>query len=299
MGPFQKTSPRRRCARRSACAVARADVEAHPALGHVVGRRPPAWPRPSANRRRPPRLPAGPARTASPRPSARARAATPRRPRPPPERSHLAAPRLDEGEAHRPADQQLVGQVEEPLDDLDLVGHLGPAEDHHERPLRLAQQRTQRVQLLLHQQAGHRREQRRHPGGGGVGPVGGAEGVVDVDVGQPRRAPRPTRGRSSSRAGRSASSPAAARRRAASPRPRLPAAGPVSRRPCAPACPGARPDARPPARAAGRRRARPWAGPGATSSITAAPALPQVRDGGQRGPDAGVVGHPAVRRAAR
>ena len=71
---------------------------------------------------------------------------------------------------------------------------LAPPEDDHERPLRLAEQSTQRGQLFLHEQAGDGGDQRRHSGGGGVRPVGGAEGVVHVDVGQAEPVPPPSSG---------------------------------------------------------------------------------------------------------
>ena len=48
--------------------------------------------------------------------------------------------RLEQREAHGAADQHGVGQRQHLLDDADLVGHLGAAEDDDERPLGVAQQ---------------------------------------------------------------------------------------------------------------------------------------------------------------
>ena len=103
--------------------------------------------------------------------------------------------RAEEAEAHRAADQQRVGRVEEAVDQRDLVGHLGAAEHHHERPLGRLDDRAQRGHLALEQQAGHRRAQvLGHAGGGGVRAVGGAEGVVHVGVAPARPAPRASAG---------------------------------------------------------------------------------------------------------
>ena len=60
----------------------------------------------------------------------------------------------EEAEAHRAADQDLVGDLEEAVDHADLVGHLGAAEDDDQRPLR-ATRRTavSSRHLALQQQA--------------------------------------------------------------------------------------------------------------------------------------------------
>ena len=89
-----------------------------------------------------------------------------------------------EGERHRPADQDGVGEVGEAVDDADLVGHLDAPDDHHERVLRRVQQPVEGVQLRGHQQPGGRRQQVRHALGRCVRSVGGAERVVDVEVGE-------------------------------------------------------------------------------------------------------------------
>ena len=71
--------------------------------------------------------------------------------------------RAEEAEAHRAADQQRVGGVEEPVDQRDLVGHLGAAEHHDQRPLGRLDDRAQRGHLALEQQA-------RPPPGAGARP---------------------------------------------------------------------------------------------------------------------------------
>ena len=55
----------------------------------------------------------------------------------------LEALGAEEGEAHRPADQDRVDDLEEPLDDADLVGDLGAAEDDDERAVRVVEDRGQ------------------------------------------------------------------------------------------------------------------------------------------------------------
>ena len=95
--------------------------------------------------------------------------------------------RAEEGKAHRTADQDRVGRVEEAVDDPDLVAHLRPAEDHAQRPLGVVADRGQLANLTLEQQARVAREQLRDPDRGRVGAVRGAEGVVDVEVGEPRQ----------------------------------------------------------------------------------------------------------------
>ena len=61
--------------------------------------------------------------------------------------------RLEEGTGHRTADQDAVHLWQQRLDDVDLAGDLGPAEDRDEGALRLFQRVAEVVELLLHQQA--------------------------------------------------------------------------------------------------------------------------------------------------
>ena len=94
---------------------------------------------------------------------------------------------LLEGEGHAAADDDLVGLLEEVVDERDLVGDLGPAQDGEQRPLRALHHRVEGVELRLHQEAS-RLVGKGHPDHRAVGAVRGAEGVVDVDVAEPGQA---------------------------------------------------------------------------------------------------------------
>ena len=83
-----------------------------------------------------------------------------------------------------------VGALEERVEDADLVGHLGAADDRHQRPLRLLEDPGERRDLALEQPPRRRRQQVRDRLGRGVRAVRGAERVVDVDVGERRVALR-------------------------------------------------------------------------------------------------------------
>ena len=94
----------------------------------------------------------------------------------------LVALGLEEGEAHAAADEQPVDLGQQRLDHGQLVGDLGAAEHHHVRPLGLAGQPRQHLDLAQHQPAGVVRQQRRHVVDAGVLAVHRAERVVDVRV---------------------------------------------------------------------------------------------------------------------
>ena len=84
-----------------------------------------------------------------------------------------------------PPSSSLSTRGQQVLDDVDLRRHLRPADDGDERALRVAERLAQVVELLLHQVPGRRLGHVLGDAvGGGVGAVGGAEGVVHVDVGQ-------------------------------------------------------------------------------------------------------------------
>ena len=61
--------------------------------------------------------------------------------------------RSEEAEAHRAADQDLVGDLEEAVDHADLVGDLGAAEDDDQRPRRGLDHPGQLGHLALEQEA--------------------------------------------------------------------------------------------------------------------------------------------------
>ena len=64
------------------------------------------------------------------------------------------AHRLEERVGHGAADEQRVHARHQVLDHLDLVRHLGAAQDGDERPLRVLERLAEVAELLLHQQAG-------------------------------------------------------------------------------------------------------------------------------------------------
>jgi hypothetical protein len=96
----------------------------------------------------------------------------------------------EEAEAHRSADEHSVRELQKPLHDADLVAHLGAAEHHAEGTDGIVADGGQLSHLALEQQAGVGWQQVRYPLGGGVSAVGGAEGVVHVQIGQCGKPPR-------------------------------------------------------------------------------------------------------------
>ena len=54
----------------------------------------------------------------------------------------VAALGLEEAEAHRAADQDLLGEAQEAVDHAELVGHLGAAQDDDQRSLRIVADRA-------------------------------------------------------------------------------------------------------------------------------------------------------------
>ena len=89
---------------------------------------------------------------------------------------------LEEREAHAAADEDAVDLVEQGLDDAELVADLGAAEHGDERPLRVVEEAAEDLDLLGQEAAGGGRERLRRADDAGVGAVGGAEGIVDVEV---------------------------------------------------------------------------------------------------------------------
>ena len=85
---------------------------------------------------------------------------------------------------HGPADQDLVGQVQQVLEYRQLAGRLGAAQHDHVRSLGPPGQPLERGDFRLHQVAGRVRQQRGQLGHAGVPPVHGTERVAHVLVGQ-------------------------------------------------------------------------------------------------------------------
>jgi hypothetical protein len=91
--------------------------------------------------------------------------------------------RVEERVRHRAADDDRVDALEQRVEDLDLVRDLRAAEHGDVRPVDLAEQARQEVDLLGHHEAGALvGDELHHAGGRGVGAVRRAERVVDVDV---------------------------------------------------------------------------------------------------------------------
>ena len=101
--------------------------------------------------------------------------------------SDLPSERQAEGVRHRTADQDRVRLVEQPIDYLDLVAHLGAAEDDHKGPRRILQFVVQISQFLFHEEASDRgADVMRDALGRGVSAMRGTEGIVHVDVAELR-----------------------------------------------------------------------------------------------------------------
>ena len=99
-------------------------------------------------------------------------------------RADLDAVRLEEGVGHAAAHEEAVELRQEVVDGGDLGADLGAADDGGEGTGRIGDERAEVAHLLLQQEAGHAGEEGGDARGGGVGAVGGPEGVVDVDVGE-------------------------------------------------------------------------------------------------------------------
>lgn len=84
---------------------------------------------------------------------------------------------LLEGEGHATADDEGVDLVEQVVDQLDLVGNLGTAENGEEGALGRLENLGEVLELLLHEETGglDREVNANH---GGVGAVGSAESIV-------------------------------------------------------------------------------------------------------------------------
>ena len=91
--------------------------------------------------------------------------------------------REQEGVRHPAAEDEHVDLGQQVVDDADLVGDLGAAEDRGERPLGVLEQLGEHLDLALHQEPGVGRQQLRDADRRGVRAVSGPERVVDVDVG--------------------------------------------------------------------------------------------------------------------
>lgn len=96
----------------------------------------------------------------------------------------LVALGVEEGVGHAAADEEAVGLAEQLVDDGELVGDLGAAEDDHVGALDLGGQLLQDTDLGGDEVAGRVREARGEVEDRGVLAVDSAEAVADVDVGE-------------------------------------------------------------------------------------------------------------------
>ena len=86
---------------------------------------------------------------------------------------------------HAADNHQRIDLVEQIVDHVNLAGDFRPADDGHEGFFRRFQGLAEVGNFLFHQQAGYSGlEEVGDALGGSVGAMSGAEGVVDVDIGQ-------------------------------------------------------------------------------------------------------------------
>ena len=88
----------------------------------------------------------------------------------------------EEGVGHAATDDQGISGVDEVIENADLGGNLGTADDGDEGALGLGEDAGQRVDLLLEQEAGDGRQVSGGAHDGTLGAVCGAEGIENEDV---------------------------------------------------------------------------------------------------------------------
>ena len=91
---------------------------------------------------------------------------------------------LEEGGAHTSAHQKYVQFFHEPFNDGDFIADLGAAEEDGEGSGGVFRGHAEIFQFPVKQETGYRREIVSHALGGGVSPVGCAEGIVDENIGE-------------------------------------------------------------------------------------------------------------------
>ncbi len=90
--------------------------------------------------------------------------------------------RGQEREAHRATHHERVDDGQERVDHSQLVADLRSAQHRDERVARMVTHAEQHLDLTCEQAAGSARQRARRTDDRGVGPVRGAEGVVDIDI---------------------------------------------------------------------------------------------------------------------
>ena len=91
---------------------------------------------------------------------------------------------LEEGGAHAATDKEDVQLFHEPPGYGDLVADLGAAEEDGEGSGGVFRGHAEIFQFTVKKETGYRRKIVSHALGGGVGPVGRAEGIVDEYIGE-------------------------------------------------------------------------------------------------------------------
>ena len=90
---------------------------------------------------------------------------------------------VEEGIGHATSDENGVGFFEQVVDDADLVGDFGTADDGDEGFVGRGESLAHIGELFFHEQTGSGlRDEVGDAFGGGMSSMGAAEGVVDVDV---------------------------------------------------------------------------------------------------------------------
>ena len=106
-----------------------------------------------------------------------------------------------------PPPMSTVSQtLDELVDHAELVAHLAPAKDGHERAVRVGEHARERLDFTREQHARVRRQERRNARRGRVRPVSSAERVVHKDVAKRGELARELRDRWPSRPDRTARS---------------------------------------------------------------------------------------------
>src|SRR5436853_6707414 len=96
--------------------------------------------------------------------------------------ANLIALRFEESIRHAAADQDCISNAEQALQDLDLVGDLGPANDSYKRTPGIFQCRAQEVDFFLYQETCSAGQIVCHPFSRSMSAVSSAECIIDVDL---------------------------------------------------------------------------------------------------------------------
>src|SRR6266700_6442306 len=101
----------------------------------------------------------------------------------------FVALRLEERISHVPTNQELINHADQSLEHHDLVRDFSATDDGYKRSFGMFQGRSQVVDLFLHQEAGNTRQRVGDAFCRGMGAMGGAKGIVDIDFTQGGKLP--------------------------------------------------------------------------------------------------------------